>query len=61
MQYRDENVVQVEHLNKVFHSIRGFWKREKHSIQADSEQNLPCYNKSELGVYYGYTRCKYNY
>jgi ABC-2 type transport system ATP-binding protein len=34
MQNGNEDIVSVEHLNKVFYSVRGFWKREKHPVQA---------------------------
>ena len=31
---QNEVVVRVEHLNKVFYSIRGYWKQKKHPVQA---------------------------
>ena len=34
MQNEDGPVVNVEHLHKVFTSVRGFWKREKHPVEA---------------------------
>ncbi len=34
MKNRDEIAVDVQHLHKVFQSIRGFWKQEKHPVVA---------------------------
>lgn len=41
------NVINVEHLQKTFYSIRGFWKREKHPVQAVKDISL-CVRKGEL-------------
>jgi ABC-2 type transport system ATP-binding protein len=30
----ETDVIQVEHLQKTFYSVRGFWKREKHPVEA---------------------------
>jgi ABC-2 type transport system ATP-binding protein len=34
MQFENETIIQVEDLQKTFYSIRGFWKREKHPVEA---------------------------
>jgi ABC-2 type transport system ATP-binding protein len=34
MQNENDAVIQVENLQKTFYSIRGFWKREKHPVEA---------------------------
>jgi len=34
MQNENDHVVHVEHLNKTFYSIRGYWRQKKHPVQA---------------------------
>jgi len=34
MQIENDHIINVENLQKTFYSIRGFWKREKHPVQA---------------------------
>jgi hypothetical protein len=34
MQNDDNAVIQAGNLQKTFYSIRGFWKREKHPVEA---------------------------
>jgi ABC-2 type transport system ATP-binding protein len=34
MGMQNGNIINVEHLNKIFYSVRGFWKREKHPVEA---------------------------
>ncbi len=34
MQIENDTVINVENLRKTFYSIRGFWKREKHPVEA---------------------------
>lgn len=34
MQNENDIIINVEHLNKVFQSIRGFWKQVKHPVEA---------------------------
>ncbi|HSL46314.1 MAG TPA: ABC transporter ATP-binding protein [Anaerolineales bacterium] len=47
MYSENENIINVEHLNKVFYSVRGFWKREKHPVQAVKDISF-CIRKGEL-------------
>jgi len=37
MQNTNDIVINVEHLNKVFYSIRGYWRQKKHLVQAVKE------------------------
>lgn len=34
MQIENDHIINVENLQKTFYSIRGFWKREKHPVEA---------------------------
>jgi len=34
MQSENDHIINVENLQKTFYSIRGFWKREKHPVEA---------------------------
>jgi hypothetical protein len=34
MQTKNDHIINVENLQKTFYSIRGFWKREKHPVEA---------------------------
>jgi len=34
MQIENDHIIQVKDLQKTFYSIRGFWKREKHPVEA---------------------------
>lgn len=34
MQTENDHIINVENLQKTFYSIRGFWKREKHPVEA---------------------------
>jgi len=34
MQNENDIVVHVEHLNKIFYSIRGYWRQKKHPVEA---------------------------
>jgi len=47
MQNAHENIINVEHLNKIFYSIRGFWKREKHPVEAVKDISF-CIHRGEL-------------
>jgi ABC-2 type transport system ATP-binding protein len=47
MDNSEEVAVKVEHLHKVFHSIRGFWKQQKHPVVAVEDISFTI-NKGEL-------------
>ena len=34
MQNNHDIIIHVEHLNKIFQSIRGYWRQKKHPVQA---------------------------
>src|SRR6266540_373245 len=34
MQNNNDTIIHVEHLNKIFQSIRGYWRQKKHPVQA---------------------------
>jgi ABC-2 type transport system ATP-binding protein len=44
------DVIRVQHLNKIFTSIRGFWKREKHPIQAVKDISFSVHKGELFGM-----------
>jgi ABC-2 type transport system ATP-binding protein len=50
MQNESENIINVEHINKTFTSIRGFWKREKHPVQAVKDISFAVHRGELFGM-----------
>jgi ABC-2 type transport system ATP-binding protein len=50
MQSENDPIINVEHLNKIFQSVRGYWRQKKHAVQAVKDISFSVHRGELFGM-----------